>query len=414
MATLAYDPKSYDPFGRAVMENPLPFYERLRDETPALYLPKYDTWVFSRFQDIIDVLTVGDNTFIATETTLPTPDILLNYNAGDVAELPMDPVPNGAMTGSPHFEVLRTAHIKPFRPSYVRGLAALVERLAHERLDLLLPAKRFDLTQDYGGIVAASVVCHLLDMPLSRAPEVLGLVNSLSQTDPDKGGTDVATTVARCVEILVEYVARRRAAGADGSVPLIDGLVTLGYYKRPLTDEEVATQLVCAFIGGTETVPKVTAHGLMELNDRPEQMAAVRADLKANVRVAVEEMIRYCAPAQWFARTAHKDVRVAGADIRRGQRIMVLFGSAARDPAEFDQPDEFIWNRPIPRVLSFGTGPHFCIGIHIARLELQVLVETFLRRVGQFSFDMDSAVRLPSSFQWGWNNLPVVIEQQAT
>lgn len=414
MATIAHDPKSYDPFSPAVMANPLPFYERLRNEAPALYLPKYDTWVFSRFQDIIDVLTVGDNTFIATETTLPTPEVLLNHNAGAVAELPMDPVPNGAMTGSPHFEVLRTAHIKPFRPNYVRGLATLVERLAHERLDLLLPKKRFDLTQDYGGIVAASLVCHLLDMPLSRAPEVLGLVNSLSQTDPDKGGTDVATTVARCVEILVEYVARRRAAGADGSVPLIDGLIALDYYERPLTDEEVATQLVCAFIGGTETVPKIAAHGLMELNDRPEQMAAVRADLKTNVRIAVEEMIRYCAPAQWFARTAHKDVRVAGADIRKGQRIMVLFGSAARDPTEFDKPDEFIWNRPIPRVLSFGTGPHFCIGIHLARLELQVLVETFLRPVGQFSFDMASAVRLPSSFQWGWNSLPVVIERQVS
>ena len=211
-------------------------------------------------------------------------------------------------------------------------------RLADARLDELLPKRRFDLTQDYGGIVAASMVCHLLDMPLARASEVLGLVNSLSQTDPDKGGTDVAATVGRCVDMLIEYVAMRRAAGADGSVPLIDGLLALGYYGRPLSDAEVATQLVCAFVGGTETVPKIAAHGLMELNDRPEQMAAVRADLAVNVPVAVEEMIRFCAPAQWFARTAHKDVQVAGADIRKGQRIIVLFGSAARDEAEFETP----------------------------------------------------------------------------
>lgn len=413
MEAVAHDPANYDPFSQQVMTDPLPFYAQLRREAPAHYIAKYDTWVFSRFQDIVDVLTVGGNAFIASETTLPTPEILLRHNAGKAEQLPLDPAPNGAMAGSQHFEMLRNAHIKPFRPTYVRSLAGMVLELAEARLDVLLPRKRFDLTQEYGGVVAASMVCHLLDMPLERAPEVLGLVNSLSQTDPDKGGTDVATTVGRCVEILVEYVARRRSAGADGSVPLIDGLLALDWLGRPLSDAEVATQLVCAFVGGTETVPKITAHGLMELGARPGQLAEVRADLGANVPLAVEEMIRFCAPAQWFARTAHKDVEVAGAHIRKGQRIIALFGSAGRDEAEFEEPDQFIWNRRIRRVLSFGTGQHYCIGIHLARLELRTMVEAFLRRVPSFSFDMGKAVRLPSSFQWGWNSLPVIIHEGA-
>ncbi|PEQ13625.1 cytochrome [Novosphingobium sp. PC22D] len=401
----------YDPFSRDVMNDPLPYYEALREEAPALYLEKYDTWVFSRFQDVIDVLTVGANAFIATDTTLPTPEILRRHNGGQVAELPLDPLPIGAMLGSPHFEVLRNAHIKPFRPRAVRELTDFVRDLAEARLAELLPLRRFDLTQAYGGRVSASVICHLLDMPLDRADEVLDLVNSLSRTDPESGGTDVPTIIGRCIDIMSEYIAKRRAAGADGSVPLIDGLLSLGYYGRALTDAEVATQLTCVFIGGVETVPKITAHGLKELHDAPDQLDAVRQDLAANVPVAVEEMIRFCAPAQWFARTAHRDVEVAGAKVRKGQRVMVLFGSAARDPAEYDQPDSFIWNRPIERVLSFGTGQHYCIGIHLARLELRILIETFLRRVERFSFDMDRAVRLPSSFQWGWNELPVVIEE---
>jgi len=147
----------------------------------------------------------------------------------------------------------------------------------------------------------------------------------------------------------------------------------------------------------------------MELANAPDQLAEVRADLAKNVPLAVEEMIRFCAPAQWFARTAHKDVQVAGADIRKGQRIIVLFGSAKWDEEEFETPQRFIWNRKIRRVLSFGTGQHYCFGIHLARLELRILVETFLRRVGNYSFDMDEAVRLPSSFQWSWNSLPVII-----
>jgi cytochrome P450 len=163
-------------------------------------------------------------------------------------------------------------------------------------------------------------------------------------------------------------------------------------------------------VGGTETVPKITAHGLMELAARPDQLAAVRADLETNVPIVVEEMIRYCAPAQWFMRTAHKDVEVAGQQIKAGQRVIVLFGSAARDPEEFERPDEFLWNRPIQRVLSFGFGQHHCIGLHLARLEIRTLVRQFLERVPEFHFDMDKSVRLPSSFQWGWNSLSVVID----
>jgi cytochrome P450 len=407
------DPVEYDPFSKAVMADPLPFYARLRRDAPVLYIERYDSWVFSRFQDVFDVLTVGGNAFIATDTTLPTPEILLRHNDGEVSELPLDPLPIGALLGSPHFEVLRNAHIRPFRPTAVRALADLVRQLCNERLDKLLPLGRFDLTQDYGGVVAASVICHLLDMPLSRARDVLQLVNQCSQTDPEQGGTDISVTIGRCVEIMSEYVSRRRKAGADGSVPLIDGLVQLGYYGRPLTDAEVAVQLTCVFIGGVETVPKIAAHGLMELLNAPGQLAQVRENLDANVPIAVEEMIRYCAPAQWFARTAHKDVCVAGHQIKKGQRIFALFGSAARDEVEFDRPDSFIWNRKIERVLSFGTGQHYCIGIHLARLELRTLVECFLRRVDDFSFDMEDAKRLPSSFQWGWNSLPVIVGKGA-
>ncbi len=399
----------YDPFAKEVMDNPLPFYKWLRREHPVYYIAKYDTFVFSKFQDIVDVLSIGDNAFVASDTTLPDPPRLLRQNNGQVQELPMDPMPIGTLLASPHFEVLRQAHTRPLRPKAVASLGTLIQQMTDQRLDLLLPQKRFDLTQDYGGIVAAGAVCHLLDMPLSRAPEVLDLVNQCSLTDLEQGGTDIAVTIGRCVELMMPYVASRRDAGADGSVGMIDGLINLAYYGRPLTDAEIATQLVCEFIGGTETVPKITAHGLMELANKPAQLAAVRQDLDANVPLVVEEMIRFCAPAQWFVRTAHKDVTVAGQEIKTGQRILVLFGSAARDEDEFDQPDAFLWNRPIKRVLSFGFGQHHCTGVHLARLEVRTLVRSFLERVDHYAFDLAAAVRRPSSFQWGWNSLPVVV-----
>ena len=228
MESTTPDYSRYDPYSKDVMADPQPFYRYLRAHSPVLYLEKYDLWVFSRFQDIVDVLAVGENSFIASESTLPGPLDLLRHNHGQVKELELEPVlPVGALLGSPHYEVLRQAHIGPLRPRPAASLGDLVRGLANRQLDSLLPKGRFDLTQDYGGIVAASVICHLYDMPETRAREVLDLVNQLSLTDPEVGGNDAAATIGKSVEIMLPYVAARRAAGADGSVSLIESAAAL-------------------------------------------------------------------------------------------------------------------------------------------------------------------------------------------
>ncbi len=84
-----------------------------------------------------------------------------------------------------------------------------------------------------------------------------------------------------------------------------------------------------------------------------------------------------------------------------------MLASANRDEREYPQPDEFLWNRPIARLLAFGRGQHFCLGAHLARLEITIMVTEWLKRVPEFRVDVAAASRPPSSFQWGWNNLPV-------
>lgn len=414
MQTSSIDRFEYDPFSKEVMSNPLPWYKKLRAEHPVYFAEKYDTFIFSRFEDIVELLSQGDNVFIASEQTLPSPEHLMAVrHEGPPPPLAMDPLPRSSNLGSPWYEQLRHAQLKPLRPRSVAGLEQLMRGLARERLDELVLQGEFDLTQEYGGIVAASIICHFFDLDRSRARDVRDAVNSLTITDQEAGGLDINNLVEQLVTIIQPAVEKRRQAGADGSVPLIDGLIGYGFEGRPLTDREIAMQLICVFVGGTETVPKITAHGLLELSQRPDQLQAVREDIDAHVPVAVEEMIRFCAPAQWFARTAHKDTIVAGQPIRAGQRVMFLFGSAARDEREFDRPDEFTWDRRIERVLSFGLGQHHCIGVHVARLELRVLVSEFLKRVPDFAFDLERSTRLPSSFQWGWNSLFVNVNAAA-
>jgi cytochrome P450 len=400
---------SYDPYSQAVMENPLPFYRELREKYPVYYIPRYDAFYLSRFEDVYDLLSDTDGVFVPSEGTRPPPEVFLRHNDGVVPDAPTDPLAPHAFHGSPVYELLRQAHGRPFKPRQVLELADFIRATARRRLDVLVPRGRFDLTAHYGGIVAASVQCYLMRVPLEEAKYVLDTINSASITDPVTGGYDPMARWDRVCEMLEPAIrSRRREGTADGSFAIVDGLLDLRLDGRALTDREIAMTVGAALIGGTETVPKVVAHGLWELQKRPDQMAAVRADLSANVPAAFKEMVRYCGPAQWFIRTVRKPTVLAGQPMEVGQRVVFLIPSAARDEREYGpDSEEFRWDRPIKRWVNFGHGQHFCLGYHLALLEGSILVEEFLRRVPTFEVDERYAVRRPSSFQWGWNEIPV-------
>ena len=399
---------TYDPFDPAVMADPLPFYRVLRDEHPVYYIDMWDTYALSRFDDIWRVLEINDGTFVASEGTLPAATVLAKHNDGPVPDPPLHPMPFHANFDAPIYDGVRRCTSSQFRPRSVAKLADRIRTLANDRLDDLLPRGTFDLTQEYGGIVAASVVCELLGLPVDLAPEVLATVNAGSLATPGSG-VEVANARPGYLEYLIPIVQGRRA-NTGGELPIADNLIG---YELPdgssFTDIEAAVQMLGVFIGGTETVPKIVAHGLWELSMRPAQMAEVRADLDANVPVAREEMIRFCAPAQWFARTVRKPFTIGGTTINPGQRIIILVASANRDEREYPDPDEFVWDRPIERLLAFGRGQHFCLGVHLARLEIAIMLSEWLKRVPEFRVLSGAASRPPSSFQWGWNNIPVEV-----
>ncbi|MGV0813849.1 cytochrome P450 [Mycolicibacterium boenickei] len=400
---------TYDPFDPEVMANPLPYYRILRDEYPVYYIDRWDTYALSRFDDIWNMLGVNDGTFVASEGTLPAANVLGRRNDGPVSDPPLHPMPFHANFDSPIYEDVRRCTSAQFRPRSAAKLADRIRTLANERLDELLPRGKFDLTQDYGGIVAAAMVCEFVGLPVDLALEVLATVNAGSLAQPGEG-VEVGNARPGYLSYLTPIIERRRAEGHDGSVPIADALID---FRLPdgsgFGDMEAAVQMLGVFIGGTETVPKITATGLWQLLRHPEQLAAVRSDLDGNVPIAREEIIRHAAPAQWFARTVRRPYTIHGTTMKPGQRVITLLASAARDEREYDKPDDFVWNRRIERLLSFGHGQHFCLGVHVARLEITIMIQEFLKRVPEYHIDEAAASRPPSSFQWGWNNIPVEV-----
>lgn len=404
----------YDPYSEEAMSDPLPLYRVLRDKHPMYYSKKYDTYFLSRFEDAHEMLSSTDNTFISSESTLPPPEVLLHHHRGTVTEATTDPLSPHFTHGSPVYEQLQRAHSKPLRPGAVRGLEEFIRALTRERLDVLLPRRRFDLTQNYAGIVSAGVMCDMFGIPRSEAKYVLDMVNAGSLSDPKTGGVRSTEPTIRLLEMIEAGVRTRRKEGWDGGRPLVDGMLDLRLEGRGLNDMEIAMTLISVLVGGVETVPKIVAHGLWLLQQHPEQSAQVRQDLSANVPTAFREMVRYCGPAQWFLRTVHKPTTLRGQELEVGQRVAYIVASAARDEREYGKDaEEFRWDRPNKRLLNFGHGQHFCVGYHLALLEGTILVEEFLRRVPEFTVVEDQTVRLPSSFQWGFNELPVRVPVDA-
>jgi cytochrome P450 len=400
----------YDPFAENVMRDPLPYYRELRRHAPVYRLEQYDGWALSRFQDVYDAFLDHEH-FTESEGQVFQPQTLATLHRG--AQPPRastDPLSLFNFLDPPLQTRIRRVMAGPLHPSAIARQESFIRDLTRRTLDRLITRGSFDANFDFASFVSCSAVCHVIGLPKVDIPSMVDLVNRSNARDPGRAGFTQAGMEAakQILEFIGDCVKRRRLREIDTPCPLIDRLMASNLLGRPLSDDEIMMQLQSILIGGTESLPKIIAGGLLEFSRRPDQRAYVAADT-TRCRVAVEEMIRYYAPAQWFGRTLTCDLKVAGTPMRTGQRVFLLVASANRDEREFEQPDEFRIGRKIRRVVAFGVGPHFCAGVFLARLEARIMLEEFLARVSDYEVDLDRAERSISEFQIGWTKLPVRI-----
>ena len=397
---------TYDPFSLEAMTHPEDLYKILREDHPAYYIPEYDSFAISRYADVWDGFLDAQH-FSESEGQIFSRAQLQVHHRGNPPAPRLDPVDIFNNLDPPHHTRLRHAITPPLLKGNVGRMEADIIRLTRARLADLRDTGEFDLNGDFASHVSAGAICLLLGIPISEVPRVIHLVNATMAREPNQAGfTEQGMMAAGALfGIVAEIVAARRAGnGAENRV--VDGMLAANVTGRPLTDMEISQNLVALVVGGSETLPKIFAGGLFELSKHPDQLAEVAAD-PANANAAFEEMLRYNAPAQWFGRTVKIARELAGAKLEPGQRVILLIAAANRDRREFENPDAFIWNRKARRMLSFGIGPHFCIGIHLARLEGQILLREFLAAFPKFEIDAQAGSWAVSEFQIGWTRLPV-------
>ncbi|BBY86576.1 cytochrome P450 [Mycolicibacterium tokaiense] len=392
-----------DPYDYDFHEDPYPYYRRLRDQAPLYRNDDLGFWALSRHHDVL----AG----FRNSTTLS--------NKFGVSLDPASRGPHAAKTMSflamddPAHLRLRTLVSKGFTPRRIRELESRVTEIAVEHLDTMVDkaagGASVDYVNEFAGKLPMDVISELMGVPHADRDQVRAWADGVMHRD--EGVTDVPPeAIEASLNLIVYYqdmVAQRRANPTDD---LTSALLAAEIDGDRLTDDEVLGFMFLMVIAGNETTTKLLANAAFWGHRHPDQLQPVYDDL-SRIPLWVEETLRYDTSSQILARTVQGELELYGTTLADGDVLLLLPGSAHRDERVFENPDDFIIGREIgSRLMSFGSGAHFCLGAHLARMEARVALTELFKRIRGFEVDEDHAVRVHSSNVRGFATLPMRLE----
>jgi cytochrome P450 len=310
----------------------------------------------------------------------------------------------------PRHARLRRIVSRAFTPKMIAGFEADVRRAATQVVDDLLAAGPGDFVSQVAARLPLKFICDLMGIPDEHYQTVFANSNLiLAGFDPEFVSENPDTVVADLLgagQALADLDTARGAAPAQAPAgDLISALVTANVDGEQLTTAELASFFVLLVVAGNETTRNALSHALMLFTEFPEQRALLLADLEGRIGGAVEEIVRYASPVMFMRRTVTRDYTMNGQDYLEGDKTLLFYYSGNRDEDVFRDPERFdITRSPNPHVGFGGAGPHFCLGAHLARRELTVMLRELLSRVPDITAGEPD--RLLSSFVNGIKRLP--------
>jgi len=311
----------------------------------------------------------------------------------------------------PRHARLRRIVSRAFSPRMIARFEDDVRRAATEVVDELLAAGPCDFVSHVAARLPLKFICDLMGIPDDHYETVFANSNLiLAGFDPEyvsENPDEVVGQLLGAGQALADLVTSLGAARADAPAgDLISSLVTANVDGEQLTTAELASFFVLLVVAGNETTRNALSHALMLLTEFPEQRALLLADLDGRLGGAVEEIVRYSSPVIFMRRTLTQDYTMNGQDYHEGDKAVLFYYSANRDEAVFRDPERFDITRiPNPHVGFGAPGPHFCLGAHLARRELTVMLRELLTRVPDIT-TAGEPDRLLSSFVNGIKRLP--------
>jgi cytochrome P450 family 142 subfamily A polypeptide 1 len=386
-STLAVDLMS----GAFYADDPHEAFSWMRRNQPVYHDETNDIWGIASYQDVRALGT----------------DPALYSNAGGIRpKFPATPMMID--TDPPQHTQRRKLVSAGFTPRRIAAMTEHVRRVCDEVLDAVCEQGACDFVRDIAAPLPLAMIGDMLGVAPDDRADLLRWSDDMlrSQGDPDPSGLMAAATAfAEYTEYMRPVMEQRRATGATDD--LVGILVNAELDGERLDEQALIFETLLILVGGDETTRHVLSGGMLALQERPEQLAALAADPSRLPR-AVEEMLRWVSPIQDMVRTTTREVRIGDVLLPEGAELMLLYPSANRDESVFDEPFRFDIDRnPNPHI-AFGMGEHFCLGNQLARLELNVMFERLLTRLPDLHLAGPGPFpKRPSNFVCGLEQLPV-------
>ncbi len=389
---LADAPVSYDPFSYEVQKDPYPIYAWMREHAPVYHNANRRFWALSRHADVLGALRdparFTNRNGISLEPSLWGPQAYKN-----VFFLALDPPDHG---------LLRGLVSKAFTPRSVARQEERVRELTRRRLDPLLEHDYFDFAADYAAAVPNDVVCEMLGIRAEDWDLIRHDTDLLTkrENESDERSADTLAAAFRLATYYVHLVADIRRHPGDNLTSILTQADVDG---GKLTDSEIVAFLFLLVSGGNESTGKLIGNAWYHGWRLPDVQ---RAGLGGRYEEWMDETLRYDSSSQMTSRTTTEDVVLHDTRIPAGERVVLLPASGNRDHRVFDDPDRFDIDRDTRKKISFGAGPHHCLGGALAVLEIRIVLEEIGARISEYEIDMANAKRVHSAHQRGFSSLP--------
>jgi cytochrome P450 len=267
----------------------------------------------------------------------------------------------------------------------IARLDELIVRRAEAILTPVLARGECDFVRDVAYLLPMHLIADMVGIPEDDRPHVFGITDRFMRAGDPRSGLTPEARMAAQLELFQYAQAlgeeKRRHPADDLWSLLAVAEVDDGEGGRVrLTGYELDLFFLLLSVAGSETTRNATSHGLLALLERPDQLAALRAD-PGLLETGADEIVRWASPVTCFTRAATRDTTLGGAAIRAGERVALFYASANRDERAFDEPFRFdLARNPNPHVGFGGRGAHFCLGAHLARRQIRTMFERLLAR----------------------------------
>lgn len=386
---------SLDPNRPAYTANPYPVLDRLRRESPILRMRKPEGWVITGYDLCEEVLR--DASRFSSNPSDARNDLGAEVRAHRASSPLGDRPPLGA-SDPPDHPRMRSVVARGFTPRNLEARAPGIRARIVELIEQAVPGRPFEVTLGLSRPLPQRVVGDLLGIPEHDRPRVYELAHLLSRAHSMPGSIPPrdAARIPEAVADLSSYVADWAPPPGDGLPTLIQILKDGADGGGPLSDEELLPLIVFAITAGVGPTSGMISNLVLAFAQHPDQWQAIKRD-PALIPAAVDESLRFDSATHVLLRYARADTMVGSRSVEAGETLFLMVAAAHHDPAKFERPHEFDVQRPLHGrdILSFGLGPHFCLGAPLVRTMAAMILEELTSRFESIELPKGGLERRP-------------------